>query len=133
MGPAQAEKLAKLLASLPSKEERKKDLDAWKLTLTCDHVVTRTQHRDHSYYGNSVIECPECSARRGVMHSERVGPAYSDDGALVDRAAVDRERLAKELTAAKSKLQRQRKNAAATQHHIEEIEKKLKLGADGGE
>ncbi|WP_329396619.1 hypothetical protein OHA45_21730 [Streptomyces lydicus] len=94
MGPAQVEKLAKLFASLPSKDERKKALDAWKLTLTCDDVVTRTQHRDHSYYGSSVVECPECSAWRGVMHSERVGPACSDEGAKAGRAAVDRERLA---------------------------------------
>ncbi|WFB08188.1 hypothetical protein LRS74_14855 [Streptomyces sp. LX-29] len=128
MGPNQIKKLRELVASWPSAEERKKDLDAWKLTLTCHHVVERTQHREHSYFGSSVVDCPECSARRGVVHSERIGPAYSDEAIRVERDAADRDRLAEELAAAKSKLQRQRKNAAATQRRVEEIEKQLKQG-----
>ena len=99
MGPQQMEKLAKLFASWPSREERKKDLDTWDLTLRCDHVVPHIQHREHSYVSASVVDCPECGERRGVVSSERVGPAYRDDGTMRERAAADRERLARELAA----------------------------------
>ncbi|WP_269857920.1 hypothetical protein [Streptomyces sp. RPT161] len=133
MGPQQIKKLSELFASWPSAEERKKDQDAWKLTLTCDHVVRYTQHRENSYVSTSVVDCPECPGRRGVVHSERIGPAYSDEAILADRGAADRERLAKELAAAKAKLQRQQKNAAATQRRIEEIEKQLKPVPDASE
>lgn len=125
MGPQQMEKLAKLFASWPSREERKKDLDTWDLTLRCDHVVPHIQHREHSYVSASVVDCPECGERRGVVSSERVGPAYRDDGTMRERAAADRERLARELAAVEAKLTRQQKNAAATQRRIAELQEGL--------
>ena len=130
MSPQQIEKLGELFASWPSAEERKKDQDAWRLTLTCDHVVRHTQHRDHTYFSTPVVNCPECSGRRGVVHSERIGPAYSDGADPAERAAVDRERLAEELAKAKAKHQRQQQNAATTQRRIEQIEDVLKTGPE---
>ncbi|WP_413103265.1 hypothetical protein [Streptomyces sp. Inha503] len=59
------------------------------------------------------------------MSSERVGPAYRDDGTIRERAAADRERLARELAAAEAKLTRQRKNAAAIQRRIAELQEEL--------
>ncbi|MEV6530485.1 hypothetical protein AB0M86_12945 [Streptomyces sp. NPDC051639] len=59
------------------------------------------------------------------MSSERVGPAYRDAGTIRERAAADRERLARELAAAKAKLPRQQKNAAATQRRIAELQDEL--------
>ena len=49
IGPKQMEKLAGLFASWLPREESKKDLDTWDLTLRCDHVVPHIQHREHSY------------------------------------------------------------------------------------
>nr|WSY52966.1 hypothetical protein OG999_24510 [Streptomyces sp. NBC_00886] len=125
MGPKQIEDLARLFASWPSREERKKDLDAWSLTLRCDHVVTHIQHRENSYVSARVVNCPECGERRGVVSSERVGPAYKDDGTIRERTAADRERLAQELAAAEAKLARQQKNAEATERRITEIQEQL--------
>ncbi|MDK1341923.1 hypothetical protein QNO09_01020 [Streptomyces sp. 378] len=59
------------------------------------------------------------------MSSERVGPAYRDDGTTRERAVADRERLARDLAAAKAKLTRQQKNAAATQRRIAELQEEL--------
>lgn len=125
MGPKQMEKLARLFSSWPSREESKKDLDTWDLTLRCDHVVPHIQHREHSHVSTRVVDCPECGERRGVVSSERVGPAYRDDGTIRERSAADRERLARELAAAEAKLTRQQKNAAATQRRIAELQDEL--------
>ncbi|GAA2293767.1 hypothetical protein SVIO_072560 [Streptomyces violaceusniger] len=100
MSPKQLEKLARLLASWPSREERKKALDTWDLTLRCDHVVPHIQHREHSHVSARVVDCPECGECRGVVSSERVGPAYRDDGTIRERAAADRERLTGNTSAA---------------------------------
>ncbi|NEA55582.1 hypothetical protein G3I60_15850 [Streptomyces sp. SID13666] len=126
MGPKQIEDLSKLFASWPSREERKKALDTWNLNLRCDHVVPHIQHREQSYVSARVVDCPECGERRGVVSSERVGPAYNDDGTIRERAAADRERLAQELAAAEAKLARQQKNTAATQRRITEIQEMLR-------
>ncbi|MGW5094136.1 hypothetical protein ACWEQU_20110 [Streptomyces nodosus] len=126
MGPKQIKDLARLFASWPSQEERKKDLDTWNLTLRCDHVVPHIQHREHGHVSTRVVDCPECGERRGVVGSERVGPAYSDDGTIRERAAADRGRLNQELAAAEAKLARQQKNAAATQRRITEIQEELR-------
>ncbi|MEU3290370.1 hypothetical protein [Streptomyces longwoodensis] len=117
--------LARLFASWPPREERKKDLDTWDLTLRCDHVVPHIQHREHSYVSTRVVDCPACGERRGVVSSERVGSAYQDDGTVLNRAEADRERLAQELTAAEAKLARQQKSAAATQRRIAKIQEEL--------
>ncbi|MBQ0852898.1 hypothetical protein J8N05_32530 [Streptomyces sp. BH-SS-21] len=125
LGPKQVEKLARLFASGPSREERKKDLDSWDLTLRCDHVVACIQHRENTHVSTRVVECPECGERRGVVSSERAGPAYRDDETIRERAAASRERLAQELTAAEAKLTRQQKNAAATQRRIAGLQEQL--------
>ncbi|MEU6416056.1 hypothetical protein [Streptomyces spiralis] len=125
MGAKQMKDLASLFASWASQEERKKDLDAWNLTLRCHHVVPHIQHRESSYVSARVVGCQECGERRGVASSERVGPAYRDDGTVRDLAEADRERLAQELAAAKAKLAPQQKNAAATQRRITEMQEEL--------
>lgn len=125
VGPKQMEKLARLFASWPSQEERQKDLHSWNLTLRCDHVVPYIQHRDNSYVSTRVVDCPECGDRRGVVSSERVGPAYRDDGTVRERTAADLERLARELASAEAKLTRQQKSAAATQRRIAELQEEL--------
>jgi hypothetical protein len=124
-GPAQIEKMARLVSSWPSAEERKKDQDAWELTLTCDHIVRHTQHREHSRVSTAVVGCPECGGRRGVVQSVHVGPAYSDAALQTERAVADRERLTGELAAAQEKLRREERKAEATRRRIEEMRKQL--------
>lgn len=133
MGPKQAEQLAKILFSSRS-EDRKKELDVWRLTLTCDHVIERTQHNSHSSYSMGVTRCSECETDRGVVSSERVGPLCDQE---VTRepdtpGPVERERLAAELASAEAKLKRQQRNAAATQGRIDEIRAKLTARANDG-
>lgn len=126
LGPKQIENLSRLMASWPSHEESKKDLDAWKLTLRCGHSVTHVQHRDHDYVSARVVDCSECGERRGMVHSERVGPAYDDREIVQQRAAADRIRLSQELAAAETKLARQRKATAATEQRINDIREQLR-------
>ncbi|MFE9402188.1 hypothetical protein ACFYNY_10450 [Streptomyces sp. NPDC006530] len=126
LSPHTLRKLADFCATLPSKEERKKDLDTWDLTLACDHVAQHTQHREHNYVSARVVDCPECGERRGVVQSVRVGPAYSDAAVQAERAVADQERLAGELAAAQQKLRREERKAEATRRRIEEMQKQLK-------
>nr|WP_134003116.1 hypothetical protein [Streptomyces sp. 846.5] len=125
MSPKQIEKLYKLLSSMTPPEERKKELDAWNLTLRCDHVVPFIQHRSNTYVSTSVVDCPECEARRGVVSREHVGPAYNDDGTSRQRDSAQQEQLARELAAITAKLARQQRTAAATQRRIDEIQEQL--------
>ncbi|MFF7500716.1 hypothetical protein ACFZBM_14885 [Streptomyces lavendulae] len=132
LGPALIEELSEIFRSSPSAEDRKKDQDSWELILTCDHVTTLTQHRDHNYV-RPVARCPECQVRRGVVHSKRLGPAYTDEGVEATYGESEQARLAAELASAKEKLRRQQQRAAATSSQIEELEKQLQLPVhDGG-
>ncbi|MFI5803478.1 hypothetical protein [Streptomyces sp. NPDC051561] len=125
LSPQTLGRLANFCATLPSEEERKKDLDTWDLTLTCDHVAQYTQHREHDRVSIGVADCPECGERRGVAQSLRVGPAYSGETVRVERAAADRERIAAELAAVQEKLRREERKAAATRRRVEEMQKQL--------
>ncbi|MGJ5754347.1 hypothetical protein FB563_2514 [Streptomyces puniciscabiei] len=116
MGEEQARAIAKILFG---HKTDKRDLNDWDLTLTCDHTVRRTQHRDHQHYSTSVVQCPTCGERRGVIEAALVGPTEDSDG------KVQQERLATELRAAKAKLERQRKAAIKTEQRIADIAKEL--------
>jgi hypothetical protein len=99
-----------------------KELDAWELLLTCDHLVLRTQHRSTRYCSARVADCPTCAVRRGVVQSTRIGPANDAHG------VVERERLMAELRTETAKLERRRKAAASTEQRIAEINAKLGHG-----
>jgi hypothetical protein len=117
MSERQIQKIRRILGG--SVQTKKKDLDDWDLTLTCDHVVRRTQHRDHDQYSTHVVDCPACGARRGVVQTERVGPTEDLD------ELVQKERLTIEIQSAKAKLERQRKSAGATERRIDELTRQL--------
>ncbi|MGH3221465.1 MAG: hypothetical protein ACRDPY_22690 [Streptosporangiaceae bacterium] len=111
----QAEQLAQIFSSARA-SARADDLDAWELTLTCDHVVRRTQHRDKGdRCSTAVTSCPACARRRGVVAARRVGPADDKSG------RVARERLAAELAEARMKLDKQRKAVKATERRIADL------------
>jgi hypothetical protein len=128
MGPKQTKRIHELFARSSSQQEGRKDLDCWDLTLRCDHVVPFVQHREHDRVSTDVVGCPECGERRGVVSSERVGPAYREDGTVLLRAAAGREQLARELAAAEAQLARQQASAAATRRRIAELERELRQG-----
>jgi hypothetical protein len=120
MSARQIEKLGQIFSSARAHARvRTEDLDAWDLTLTCDHVVRRTQHRDHDRYGMAVTDCPTCGRRRGVVTARRVGSADDKSG------QVARDRLAAELAEARVKLDKQRKAVMATEHRIADLTRKL--------
>jgi hypothetical protein len=71
MSPTQIDRLRQLFASVnPDPAE----LDVWKLSLTCDHQVSRHQHCSNQRWSTSVVDCPPCGTARGGVTSERVGP-----------------------------------------------------------
>ena len=117
MSDRQIEQIAQIFSSA---RVRTQDLDAWDLTLTCGHVVRRTQHRDHDRYTMGVTDCPACGMRRGVVTAQRVGPADDKNG------QATRDRLAADLAAAQAKLDRQRKAIRVTERGIAELTRRLK-------
>ena len=114
-----ARQIEKLEQIFSSPRVRAEDLDAWDLSLTCDHVVRREQHRDHKHYGLAVIDCPTCARRRGVVTARHVGPADDKDG------QVARDRLAAELAATGVKLDKQRKAVKATERRVADLTRQL--------
>jgi hypothetical protein len=75
----QIERISEILSSV---RVRKEDLDDWDLTLTCEHVARRTQHRDHDRYSASVTDCPACGMVRGIVTAQRIGPAGDANGRI---------------------------------------------------
>jgi hypothetical protein len=119
----QIEQVGRILSSAGVRLE---DLDAWDLTLTCDHVVRHTQHRDYrDRCSTSVTTCPACARRRGVVTARRVGPADNSSG------QVAKERLTAELTQAQAKLDKQRNAVKATERRIADLARELE--EPGGE
>lgn len=108
----QIERIRQILSSVKTE---KKDLIDWDLTLTCEHSVRHSQHRDHDRYSFQVVGCPTCGARRGVVATQRIGPAAGPD------ARAQKEHLSTQLQSAQTKLKRQRKATAATERHNEEL------------
>jgi len=113
----QIEQVGRIFSSASVRPE---DLDAWDLTLTCDHVVRHTQHRDYrDRCSTSVTTCPACARRRGVVTARRVGPADNPGG------QVAQERLTAELTQAQAKLDKQRNAVKATERRIADLAREL--------
>jgi hypothetical protein len=117
--PMSDRQIGQISQILASAQVRKEDLDDWDLTLTCDHIVRRTQHRDHDQYTMRVADCPACGTRRGVVTAQRAGPTDDPDGRIFQQ------RLAAELQTAQAKLDRQRKAVTATEFRITELTQKL--------
>jgi hypothetical protein len=92
----QIERISRIFSSIRTRQE---DQDEWELTLTCEHVVRRTQHRDNDRYSTPVADCLECGLRRGVVTAKRIGPVGDANG------RTSRERIEAELVAAQAKLE----------------------------
>lgn len=108
-----------IVGILLSHKTDKRELDDWDLTLTCEHTVRETQHRDNQRYSASVVQCPACGQRRGVVEAVHVGPTEDPEG------EIQRERFTAELQETQAKLERQRKAMAKTERHVAELTGKL--------
>lgn len=49
-----------------------KELNTWRLTLTCEHVVERKMHRSNRQWSTRSVECAVCARHRGVLEAERL-------------------------------------------------------------
>lgn len=127
MSDKQWKTISRILGSGSNDPDRWKQLDAWDLTLTCDHIVRKTAHRSNYRYCASVIECPDCGQNRGIVEQTRVGPAHDPEGRIRE------ERLAEELAAAEAKLLRQRKAAAATEARVADLRRQTDASREDGE
>jgi Skp family chaperone for outer membrane proteins len=86
-------------------------LDTWRLTLTCDHVIDKTQHHTNTYWSASTVCCPQCQETRGIVTSEKL-PASSL------RRAAESTRLATELEATRRELAKHQKKVEAAQRRL---------------
>jgi hypothetical protein len=117
MSPEQVERLASMLKTFAALPTPDRDLDEWEVTLTCDHVMRRRQHRSSPYFSNlQIIPCDICGVGRAIKF-ERIGPAVSAEQV----AAVERDRLLAELRQAEEKLARCRAAADKVQKHVDEL------------
>ena len=114
---AQLHRLQELIASITEARAARgtAELDEWRLDLTCDHSVLVTAHRSHASWTTRVVACPTCQARRGVVHTHRVGPANDPDG------DVQRQRTDQRLQTATAKLARQRAALAKTEREVQQL------------
>jgi hypothetical protein len=96
------------------------DLDAWTLTLTCDHVVEKSQHRSNRTWSRSVEECPTCDYTRGVVTAERVL-----DG-RVQQVAEHHKAQEEELTHARQERDRLHSEAEAARRKVSRLERQFR-------
>lgn len=120
MSPGKLEELARLFASFGKPDPR--ELDEWELTLTCNHITRKTQHRSNGPWNNhGTVDCVECQDIRGIIASRLLGPAVSED----ERPVVERGRLEAELRTAEAKLARQQSNAQKAEQRVKELRMQL--------
>lgn len=91
------------------------DLDTWQLTLTCDHVVDKTQHHTNTYWSASTVHCPECGQTRGIVISEKPPAAPA-------RRAAEHKRLTTELGVARRELDKHQKRADTARRRLDKLE-----------
>lgn len=114
MRQEQIDRVAATLARIGTKSPD--ELATWKLTLTCDHVVEKTQHRDTDYVLADAVVCPECQQIRGIVTTERV----SRDDVCDD---VEKRHKAGELAKARSEHERLQKKADSARRRIRKLER----------
>ena len=88
----QLEAIAKLLVGVGRPDPA--ELDTWRLTLTCDHVIDKTQHSSNTYWSGLTTHCSTCGQTRGIVASEKLPPSHA-------RRAAEQRRLAVQLDEAR--------------------------------
>lgn len=91
------------------------DLDTWRLTLTCEHVIDKSQHHTHTYWSSSTVHCPKCGQTRGIVTSEKLPASAARRGA-------ENKRPTAELEKARRELDKHQKKTAAAKRRLEKLE-----------
>ena len=94
------------------------ELDTWRLTLTCDHSVDKTQHSSNGHWSATTVTCPTCDQIRGVVSSDKLPP----DAA---RLTTERHRLDEKLDQARAEYERHRKKTDTARRRVEKLEADL--------
>lgn len=103
------------------------ELDTWRLTLTCEHTINKTQHHMTTNWSASTVHCPECEQTRGVVISEKM-PASAA------RRAREDKQLTTEVEIASRELDKHQKKAEAANRRLERLQARrqaLHQPADG--
>lgn len=116
--PVEPAALEKVWAILCGSKPQPEELDTWRLTFTCWHVVEKTQHRTHQRWSGSTATCEDCGQTRGIMEKERL-PADEV------RRRADIARLTQELEQAKQDRARAQKKADAAARRVSTIQREL--------
>lgn len=93
------------------------ELDTWQLTLTCDHVIEKTQHHSNTYWSGSVDNCPDCQQTRGIVTAERLQSTSAHD--------AERHRMAAEIVKARTAHERLQKRADSSLRRINKLESQI--------
>jgi hypothetical protein len=109
----QLEAVASILAG--ARRPDPAELDTWRLTLTCDHVIDETQHSSYTHWSASTTRCPTCGQTRGIVTSEKLPPSPA-------RHAAEHRRLAMQLDEARRECERHQRKADAARRWIEKLE-----------
>lgn len=99
------------------------DLDTWRLTLTCDHTIDKTQHSSNTYWSAATVTCPTCDQTRGVISSDMLPPNAA-------RLTAERHRLTVKLDQARAEYEHRQKKTDTARRLVEELEAEL-LALDG--
>ena len=78
--PMHQSQIDAISAILRGHKPKSEELDRWRLTLTCEHMVDRTAHRSYSRWTSRVVECTQCGRQRGVVEAEKLESAASACG-----------------------------------------------------
>jgi hypothetical protein len=116
MSPEQTKQVAGILANILANATDRSDLDVWRLTLSCGHLIEQTAHRSHDRFTTSVHDCPECQQRRAHIAAERLGPATVASEHRVDA------RQAREVEAAQTELRRAEARLAKAQERVAKVQ-----------
>lgn len=116
MSEGQLEKIAALFSRIGPTDPI--DLDTWRLTLTCGHVLEKTQHRSHASWTRSVDKCPDCQQTRGIVESEKLSPTLT-------RRNADHRRASGDLEQARKEHARLQKKAGAALRRITKLEEEI--------
>jgi hypothetical protein len=119
LSPGQIERLRELFRLGPANE---RELDEWRLSLTCDHELVRRQHHSNRTWTTAVVECQDCGTRRGVVQAERIGPAV---------ATAERQRLAAQLATATTAAARHHRAADRAEQLVAELT--ARIAAENGD
>ena len=111
----QVEQISRILSSATQRGPR--ELATWRLTLTCDHTVERSQHRSNQSWTTRVVECRTCGAHRAVVTSKRLADTVVDEPAKSATPASTRR--------AQADLAKLRREARTLQERIDKLERTM--------